>query len=115
MDLQLSGKVAIVTGSSRGLGFASAAALVQEGCRVTICARGERRLRDAAEELGRRGGSAASDRVLPVVADVSSPDGVDQVIDRTVEAFGGLDVLVNNVGAARGGTIIETSDDEWQE
>ncbi len=115
MDLQLSGKVAVVTGSSRGLGFASAAALVQEGCRVTICARSESRLGDAAGELARLAGPSGRERVLAVAADVSSIDGVEAVIGRTVETFGGLDILVNNVGLARGETITDTSDAEWQE
>ena len=109
MDLGLTGKVAIVTGSSRGLGLASAAALLKEGCRVTICARGEDRLMAAAAELN--GGSA----VLPIVADVSTAEGVESVVGRTVEAFGGLDILVNNVGAARGAGIVDTSDAEWSE
>jgi 3-oxoacyl-[acyl-carrier protein] reductase len=109
MDLDLTGKVAIVTGSSRGLGLASAAALLKEGCRVTICARGEDRLMAAAAELN--GGSA----VLPIVADLSTADGVESVVSRTVEAFGGLDILVNNVGAARGAGIVDTSDAEWSE
>jgi len=109
MDLGLTGKVAIVTGSSRGLGLASAAALLKEGCRVTICARGEDRLMAAAAELN--GGSA----VLPIVADVSTAEGVESVVGRTVDAFGGLDILVNNVGAARGAGIVDTSDAEWSE
>ena len=104
MDLSLTGKVAIVTGSSRGLGLASAAALLREGCRVTICARGEARLKEAAAELNgwRR-------RCLPIVADVSTAEGVESVVSRTVEAFGGLDILVNNVGLARGAGIADTS------
>ena len=109
MDLALTGKVAIVTGSSRGIGLASAAALLREGCRVTICARGEARLMEAAAELN--GGGA----VLPIVADLSTAEGVESVVSRTVEAFGGLDILVNNVGAARGAGIVETSDAEWSE
>src|SRR5262245_53521466 len=113
MDLQLTTKVAVVTGSSRGLGAASAAALVQEGCRVTICARGEAKLADAAAAL--RQLPNAADRVLPVVADVSTVAGVEKVIGETVDAFGGLDILVNNVGLARGSNIVDTSDAEWQE
>jgi 3-oxoacyl-[acyl-carrier protein] reductase len=62
MDLQLLNKIAVVTGSSRGLGFASAQALVQEGCRVAICARGEGRLNEAAAEL--RAKASATDQVL---------------------------------------------------
>ena len=115
MDLQLTDKVAIVTGSSRGLGLASAASLVREGCRVAICARGEARLAEAAAELRRLGPDTGGNHVIAVAADLSAADGVELVVARTVEAFGGLDILVNNVGLARGGTIEDTSDAEWQE
>jgi len=74
MDFQLTDKIAVVTGSSRGLGAASAAALVQEGCRVTICARGEAQLAAAASDLRRLSNDA--DCVLPIVADVSTADGL---------------------------------------
>ena len=113
MDLGLSGRVAIVTGSSRGLGLASARALAQEGCRVTICARGETSLNEAAAEL--RSVAQRPTDVLPVVADVSTAVGVETVIARTVDLFGGLDILVNNVGLAKGTDIVGTSDEEWQE
>ena len=112
MDLGLTDKVAVVTGSSRGLGLASARALVAEGCRVCLCARGEERLAEAALEV-----EAAAKRpgmVLAVQADVSTPPGVELVLARTVETFGGLDVLVNNVGKAGGTDLLDTSDAEWQ-
>jgi 3-oxoacyl-[acyl-carrier protein] reductase len=112
MDLALTDKVAIVTGASRGLGLASARALVAEGCRVCICARGAERLAEAAVEV-----EAAAKRpnmVMAVQVDVSTAAGVDLVIARTVEGFGGLDVLVNNVGRAAGAGILDTSDAEWQ-
>jgi 3-oxoacyl-[acyl-carrier protein] reductase len=112
VKLDLEGKIAIVTGSSRGLGFASATALVSEGCRVTICARDERRLMEAAAELRRISGD---DRVLTVAGDLSVTDGMERLIERTVETFGGLDILINNMGLARGTTIVETSDEVWQE
>jgi 3-oxoacyl-[acyl-carrier protein] reductase len=112
MDLGLSDKVAVVTGSSRGLGLASARVLVSAGCRVCLCARGEERLAEAALEVeaaARRPGMIAT-----VQADVSTIDGVERVIERAVDAFGGLDVLVNNVGRAGGADLLDTSDAEWQ-
>ena len=112
MDLQLTDKIALVTGSSRGLGYACAAALVQEGCRVTICGRGESRLAEAAAELRRL--TTGDDRVLPVVADVATVDGVERVVSNCVGRFGGLDILINNVGAARGTGIVDTTDADWQ-
>jgi 3-oxoacyl-[acyl-carrier protein] reductase len=113
MDLELTDKIAIVTGSSKGLGLASARALAAEGCRVTICARGEAALNGAAADL--RALARDDSRVLAVVADVSTAEGVEAVIRRTSDTFGGLDILVNNVGLARGGGIVETTDGEWQE
>jgi 3-oxoacyl-[acyl-carrier protein] reductase len=113
MDLELADKVAIVTGASRGLGLACATALAAEGCRVTICARGEGKLSEAASSLRALAGS--DDRILPVIADVSSAAGVNEVIRRTIDTFGRLDILVNNVGLAKGSTIVDTADAEWQE
>ena len=113
MDLELNGRVAIITGSSRGLGLASATALLNEGCRVTICARQEGPLLEAARSLSALAGG--SEAVLPVKADVSTPGGIEQVVSQAVERFGGLDILVNNVGLARGSSIVDTSDDEWRE
>jgi 3-oxoacyl-[acyl-carrier protein] reductase len=112
MNLQLTDKIAVVTGSSKGLGLATATSLVEEGCRVTICARGAADLTAAAASLG---AIAGSDRVLAVQADVATDNGVAQVIGQTVEKFGGLDILVNNVGAARGSDIVETTDAEWRD
>jgi 3-oxoacyl-[acyl-carrier protein] reductase len=94
------------------LGLASARALVAEGCRVVLCARGEERLAEAALEV-----EAAAKRphlVATVQADVSTIDGVERVIEKAVEEFGGLDVLVNNVGRAGGASLLDTSDAEWQ-
>jgi len=113
MDLELTDKIAIVTGSSKGLGLASARALVSEGCRVTVCARGEAALAAAAAEL--RALARDDSRVLAVAADVSTTDGVEAVVRRSTEAFGGLDILVNNVGVGKGRGIVDTSDVEWQE
>ena len=113
MDLGLADKVAIVTGSSRGLGLASARALAAEGCRICLCARTESRLTEAAREVGAVAGRG--DRVLTVVADVSDGHDIARVVDHTVATFGGLDILVNNVGLGRGGGLVETADAEWQD
>jgi 3-oxoacyl-[acyl-carrier protein] reductase len=115
MNLDLTDRIAIVTGSSKGLGLATARALVEEGCRVTICARGEATLHEAAAELNALAGRGGPGRVLAVAADLATAQGVEAVVARTVETFGGLDILVNNVGIARGAGIVETSDAEWQE
>jgi 3-oxoacyl-[acyl-carrier protein] reductase len=112
MDLGLTDKVAVITGSSRGLGLASARALVSEGCRVCLCARGGEQLAEAALEV-----EAAAKRpnmIATVQADVSTAPGIELVITRAVETFGGLDILVNNVGRAAGSDLLGTSDAEWQ-
>jgi 3-oxoacyl-[acyl-carrier protein] reductase len=113
MDLQLSDKVALVTGSSRGIGLAIAHALAAEGCRVAMCARTEARLGQSALEVRQTAGTA--ERVLAVPADVSTEAGAAAVVARTVETFGGLDVLVNNVSMAGGGGLLDTSDADWQQ
>ncbi len=113
MDLGLTDKVAIVTGSSRGLGLASAVALAAEGCLVTICARGEGRLAEAAREVEAAAGRTG--RVVTVAADLTTAKGVAHVIARTVEVFGALDILVNNVGRGEGGGLLDTTDAQWYE
>jgi 3-oxoacyl-[acyl-carrier protein] reductase len=121
MDLELAGKAAIVTGSSRGLGLASAKALAAEGCRVCLCARGPEALEHAAREVRTvRGPEAATgavvrSQVIAVVADLSTPEGAERVVHAALEAFGAIDILVNNVGTAKGSDIVNTADSEWHE
>ncbi len=106
MELNLGGKVVIVTGGSRGIGKAVAKAFAREGARVSIGARSEENLRKAAEEIRREGGE-----VLTVSVDLTTREGVDELVKTTVKEFGRIDVLVNNAGAAPGDTL-ETMDEE---
>ena len=113
MDLGLDGKVALVTGSSRGLGLACAVSLASEGCHVCITARGAERLEESAREIRQAAGGRGE--VLQVVADLTDPRGIELAISRSVEACGGLDILVNNLGLARGAGVVDTTDADWQE
>ena len=113
MDLGLAGKVAIVTGGSRGLGLAAAQALVAEGTHVVICARGEDALKHAAGELQKSSASGAL--VAHIAADVSTEAGNRKVIDAAIKEFGRIDVVINNVGTAKGADLEATTDADWQE
>jgi 3-oxoacyl-[acyl-carrier protein] reductase len=112
MNLELTGKVALITGSSRGLGLASARALAAEGCRVCLCARGEDTLQKAAADLRQVAGAEA---VLAVAADLATQAGIESVFASLLSRYGGIDVLVNNLGLGRGAGITDTTDAEWQE
>jgi 3-oxoacyl-[acyl-carrier protein] reductase len=113
VDLQLKDKVAVVTGSSRGLGLASARALAAEGCLVMLCGRTPHTLDSAVREVSEAAG--APDRVRAVRADIADTDGAAMVVTESIKAFGGLDILVNNVGASHGGGLADTDDATWRE
>ena len=103
-------RVSLVTGGSRGIGFAVAASLLDRGDSVAITATSSEGVHSAAEALARK---ASSDRVLPVVCDVREAPAVESAL-RAVEArFGGIDVLVNNAGVGVGAPIADLSEDEW--
>ncbi|MBI3129225.1 MAG: SDR family oxidoreductase [Candidatus Tectomicrobia bacterium] len=102
MDLGLKGKRAIVTGASRGIGRCCALALAKEGARVCVTARDEKLLGDVAKEVNAAGGEG-----MPVPADLTSLDGCKKVVDSAVSKFGGVDILINSAGAARGGDILD--------
>lgn len=112
MDLGLRDKVALITGSSRGLGLASALSLAAEGCRVVLCGRTEATLQDAVAQVAAAAGGA--DRVLAVRADVGVQTDVDRLVGDTVARFGRLDIVVNNVATAGGAGLVDTSDADWQ-
>jgi len=112
VDLGLTDKVAIVTGSSRGLGLAAALALAAEGCRVGLCARTAAQLETARQAVAAAAGDGH--RVCAVQADVSRQSDVDSVVRTVADEFGGVDVLVNNVGTAAGGGLLDTPDAAWQ-
>lgn len=106
MDLRLAGKVAVVTGASKGIGLAVTRALVGEGVSVVAAARS---LTDDLSRLSTQG------RVHPVPVDLGTPYGPARLNDEAVVAYGGLDVLINNVGALRPRTagFLSLSDDDW--
>jgi len=109
MDLGLTGRVAIVTGGSRGIGRAIAQLLASEGVDVAICARQRQALDEAAKALSQETGR----RIIPIVADTMSSESVAHLVDATVRAFGRVDVLVNNASTPGGmvrGPLAEADD-----
>jgi len=108
MELGLHGKVAIVTGSSRGIGRAIASSLADEGARIVLNARGAEALSAFADGLTARGAD-----VLAVTADVTTPVGCQQVFDATMQRFNQVDILVNNVGGGAA-TSVTAADADWQ-
>lgn len=106
MDLGLRGKVAVVTGGSKGIGLATARTFLQEGARVAICARGEEQLQAALEELSGEG------EVMGLCVDVADDQAVYQFAQAVYERFGSIDCWVNNVGASAAKEGAEYTDDQ---
>jgi len=106
VDLGIEGKVALVTASSRGLGRATAGALAAEGVKVMVTARQEASLAETAEWLRATGAEVAT-----TVADITDADAPARLVDATVEAFGGLDIVVANAGGPPAGRALDVDDD----
>jgi 3-oxoacyl-[acyl-carrier protein] reductase len=111
MDLGLAGKVAVITGASRGIGRAIALGLGAEGCRVAIAARGAEALGTVAAEVQAAGGEA-----LAVPGDLTLPGSAERLIAQATERFGGLDFLINNLGgsAPANKPFMETEPKDWR-
>ena len=109
MDLGIEGNAALVTASSSGLGKASAVALAAEGANVVLNGRDEDRLAAAVGEVER----VATGDVVGQPGDLTDPDDVAAMVDRTVDAFGGLDHLVTSAGGPPSGAFLDTTDEDW--
>ena len=111
MDLGLKGKVAFVAAASKGMGKACALGLAGEGAHVLMCARGEAALKDAAAEVKQKTGA----EVLAVPADLSRAEDCARAVARASEAWGGVDVLVANVGGPPPGPFEKMTDAQWMQ
>lgn len=110
MDLQLDGKVAVITGGSTGIGRATAEALAREGVHVACCARNGDGVAEVASHLR----DAYGVRAMGVQADVTTPEDVSQLVEEVQSSVGGTDILINNAGAGTDETILEAPDEKWQ-
>ena len=110
MDLGIEGKTALVVAASKGMGKASALGLAAVGARVVMCARGEAALKDAAAEVKQKTGA----EVLALPADASRAQDISRVVAEANRAFGGVDILVANVGGPPPGPFEAMSDEQWK-
>ncbi|RCK71806.1 MAG: 3-oxoacyl-[acyl-carrier protein] reductase [Ignavibacteriae bacterium] len=109
MDLGIKNKTAIVSAASKGLGKATAQALANEGASVVIFSRNKQEIEKAAEEISRNSNS----NVLPISADVTRLDDIKNVVDLTIQKFGGIDILINNTGGPPVGSFEDITDEQW--
>jgi NAD(P)-dependent dehydrogenase (short-subunit alcohol dehydrogenase family) len=107
--MNMQGKIAIVTGGSKGMGFGIARRFCEQGAQVVICANDATGLLDAAEEI------KAGDNLICFDGDVSSSGDMEKLSAMAVDAFGGVDVLVNSAGVQRYGTVVDTPEETWNE
>ena len=105
----LNGKVAVITGASRGIGRAIALALAGQGAAVVVSGRSAEALEQLAGEVRAQGGAA-----LAVAGDVANSADADRLIEQTVAAFGKVDILVNNAGITRDGLLMRMKDEDWE-
>lgn len=111
MELGLKNKVAVVGASSKGLGRAIAHGLAEEGARIVVCARNEETLEATAAEIRENTGS----EVMSMLTDVSNPNDVENLIQASIEYFGGIDILVNNAGGPRAGRFDDLDITDYQD
>jgi NAD(P)-dependent dehydrogenase (short-subunit alcohol dehydrogenase family) len=110
MDLGLKDKVAVVTGGSKGIGFAAARVLAQEGVHLVLCAREAGLLLEKATELQNQYSVA----VLGLPTDVTNPDAISRSVTEVEKAFNGADILIDNAGIGSNETILNAPDDKWR-
>ena len=108
MDLGLKGKVAIITGSTEGIGKATALNFAQQGAKVAICSRDAEKVKHAVAEI-----EAAGGEVFGMAADISKAADIEQFINAVAAKFGRIDILVNNAGSSQRGAFLETEDAKW--
>jgi 3-oxoacyl-[acyl-carrier protein] reductase len=109
VDLQLTGKVAFITGASKGIGRAVAEQLAAEGADVVITARTSGPLEAAAKEIAAKSGRT----VVPLAGDMSKPEEVDRCVNETLKRFGHIDILVTCAGSSPGGLLEELTEEHW--
>ncbi|UWG49024.1 Short-chain alcohol dehydrogenase [Halanaeroarchaeum sp. HSR-CO] len=109
MDFEIAGNAALITASSSGLGKASAKALAAEGVNVVINGRDEERLAEAKAEVE----AVATGEVVAQAGDLTDPDDIETLVDRTVEEFDGIDHLVTSAGGPPSGSFLDTDDEDW--
>jgi NAD(P)-dependent dehydrogenase (short-subunit alcohol dehydrogenase family) len=109
MDLAMTGKKAIVTGASEGIGKAVAQALAREGVDVAICARRKEPLDETAAAIAKETGR----KIIPITADLTKSSDAENFVNKAHAALGRIDILVNNAGSAPGGLLEHLSEDEW--
>ena len=111
MDISLSGRAAIVTGGSKGLGYAIAMRFAQSGADVVIASRGREAIDKAVKEIK----AQAKGRVIGVAGDVAVPADIERIYDEAVKAFGKVDIVVNNAGTSRNLAFEDLTDEVWRE
>src|SRR5262245_6479635 len=111
MDISLSGRAAIVTGGSKGLGYAIAMEFARSGADVAIAARGREALDQAVKDVQ----AVTKGKVIGVTGDVGETADIKKIYDEAVKAFGKVDIVVNNAGTSRNGKFEEITDEVWRE
>ena len=114
MDLQLEGNVALVLASSKGLGLACARGLYMEGANVVICSRSKQNLDKAKGEIEKTRSLSGENRVLPIVADLMYKEQIEDLVKKTLEEFGRIDIVIHNAGGPPAAPLEEITRDEWE-
>ena len=109
MDLKLTGKTALVTGGSEGIGKGIALALAKEGVDVAICARRMEPLKATADEIA----ASTGRKIVPITADLTKDADCKSFIEQAHKAMGRIDIMINNAGSAPGGVIETLTEDDW--